>query len=108
MNSPAAAQLRVCLLLYGSLNAAQYRILSYRLQVLQHMRRILPLSFTSLRSICTGHPGIAHLRHEASQFSVSTITGLSIEQSIRKGFAFLLYGPLAPILTKGGGGGGTS
>ena len=107
MDTPAAAQLRVCLLWYGLLNSAQYRIVSYRLQELQHMRRILPLPFLSLRSICTGHPGVAHLRQEASQLSMSTITGLSAEQSFRKGFAFLLYGPLAPICTNGSGGGGT-
>ena len=83
MDEPAAAQLRVCLLWYGLLNAAQYRIVSYRLHELQHMRRILPLPFFSLRSIGTGHPGVAHLRQDASQFSMSTITGLSTEQSIR-------------------------
>ena len=107
MDTPAAAQLRVCLLLYGSLNAAQYRIVSYRLQELQHARRTLPRPFLSLRSTGTGHPGVAHLRHDGSQFCMSMITGLSTEQSIRKGFAFLLYGALAPIVTKGGGGGGT-
>ena len=107
MDTPAAAQLFVCLLLYGSLNAAQYRIVSYRLQELQHARRTLPRPFLSLRSTGTGHPGVAHLRHDGSQFCMSMITGLSTEQSIRKGFAFLLYGALAPIVTKGGGGGGT-
>ena len=99
MDTPAAAQFCVCLLLYGSLNAAQYLITSYRLQALQHTRRTLPLYFASVRSTGTGHPGVAHLRHDGSQFCMSMIAGLSAEQSIRKGFAFLLYGALAPIVT---------